>query len=114
MDKNIVLLEGTIADDAKFGKTKDGKEYFTCSLSVNMFAKEMADSTERTHSQVYVRLFVYDKRHLEYLNKVKVKRGQRASVFGRLSSYRAEYKGNSYIALSVVCRDINIIKTKAE
>ena len=112
LDKNIVLLEGVIGDGAKFGKTTDGKEYYTFALCVNSFAKDMADSTERTHSQVYIRTFVYAKRQLEYLHKVNVHRGQRVSIFGRLSSFRNEYKGNSYITFSVVCRDINVIKTK--
>lgn len=112
LDKNIVLLEGLIGDDAKFGKTKEGKEYFTFSLCINSYIKEMADSTERTHSQTYVRIFCYDKRQLEYLRKVKARRGLRASVFGRLSSTKNEYKGVVYMTNSVVCRDIAIIRTK--
>ena len=112
LDKNIVLLEGLIGDDAKFGKTQDGKEYFTFSLCVNSFLKDMSDSTERSHSQVFIRIFAYDKRQLEYLRKVKAHRGQRVSIFGRLSSYKTEYKGNSYITLTVICRDISIISSK--
>lgn len=112
LDKNIVILEGIIGDDSKFGKTNEGREYFTFSLCINNFAKEMADSTERTHSQAFIRVFCYDKKQLEYLRKVDVKRGQRASVFGRLSSFKNEYKGIEYITQSVVCRDIEIIKTK--
>ena len=88
LDKNIVLLEGIIGDDAKFGKTQEGKEYFTFSLCVNSFLKDMSDSTERTHSQVFIRIFVYDKKQIEYLHKVKAHRGQRASIFGRLSSFK--------------------------
>ena len=113
LDKNIVLLEGLIGDDAKFGRTQDGKEYFTFSLCINSFLKDMADSTERTHSQAFIRIFCYDKRQLEYLRKVNVHRGQRASVFGRLSSFKNEYKGNTFMTLNVICRDITIIQTKA-
>ena len=114
LDKNIVLLEGIIGDDAKFGKTQEGKEYFTFSLCVNSFLKDMSDSTERTHSQVFIRIFVYDKKQIEYLHKVKAHRGQRASIFGRLSSFKNEYRGNTFITLNVICRDINITKTKQE
>lgn len=114
LDKNIVMLEGIIGDDAKFGKTQEGKEYFTFSLCINSFMKEIADSTERTHSQAYIRIFCYDKKQLEYLRKVNAHRGQRASVFGRLSSYKTEYKGNAYITCNVICRDIMIIQTKPE
>lgn len=113
LDKNIVLLEGLIGDDAKFGRTQDGKDYYTFSLCVNSFIKEMADDTERTHSQAFVRIFVYDKKQLEYLHRINVHRGQRASVFGRLSSFKTEYKGHSFITLNVICRDIDVVQTKA-
>lgn len=113
LDKNIVLLEGLIGDDAKFGRTQEGKEYFTFSLCINSFLKEFADDTERTHSQTYVRIFCYDKKHLAYLRKINAHRGQRASVFGRLSSFKNEYRGNSFMTLNVICRDITVIQTKA-
>lgn len=115
MDKNICILEGVINDDAKWGKKKDnGREYFTFTLIVNSYNKEFADDTERNFSLSYVRIFVYDKLQLEYLHKVDAKRGQRATIFGRLQAYKAEYKGHSYFTLSVVCRDVKIIKTKEE
>lgn len=114
LDKNIVMLSGIIGDDAKFGKTSEGKPYFTFSLCVNSFMKEMADSTERTHSQAFLRIFVYDKRLVEYVERVKAKRGQRANVFGRLVSFKNEYKGNVFMTNNVVCRDIEIVKTKKE
>ena len=112
-DRNIVELSGIIGEDAKFGKTQDGKEYYTFTLSVNYFNKEMSDSTERTHSQVFIRVFLYEKKQLEYLKKINVHQGQRAVIFGRLTSFRSEYKGNSFIAKSVVCRDIDIVQTKS-
>lgn len=113
-DKNIVQLEGLICDDFKHGRTQDGKEYITFSLGINCFYKEMADTTERSHSQTYVRIFVYDKQQVEYLKRVKAHRGQRASVFGRLNSCKNEYKGITYMANNVICRDIAIINTKEE
>ena len=114
IDKNIVMLEGIIGDDYKQGRTKEGKDYVTFSLCVSGMLKEFMDATERSHMTTYVRIFVYDKRHLEYLTKVKARRGKRASVFGRLSSSKNEYKGITYMTNNVVCRDIAIIKTKKE
>lgn len=114
LDKNIVWLEGIIGDDAKFGKTQEGKEFYTFSLCINSFAKEMADSTERTHSQAFIRVFCYDKKHLAYLQKVHAHRGQRATVFGRLTSFKNEYHGHVFLTISVICRDISILKTRGE
>lgn len=114
VDKNIVILEGLVGDDFKYGRTQDGKEYATFSLCINSFSKEMADSTERTHSQAFIRIFCYDKRQLEYLRRVEIHRGQRVSVFGRLTSFKNEHKGISFISNNVVCRDITLIKMKSD
>lgn len=112
MDKNIVILEGIIGDDYKTGKTSEGKQFVTFSLCINSMTKDMADSTERTHSQSFIRIFAYDKKLLEYLERVKARRGNRVSVFGRISSYKNEYRGISFISNNIICRDITIIKTK--
>ena len=112
LDKNIVFLEGLLGDDYKYGKTSDGKEYATFSLCVNSFIKEISDKTERSHSQNFIRTTVFDKKQLEYLRKVGAHRGQRVSIFGRISSFKTEYKGIDYIQLSIVVRDIAVIQTK--
>ena len=112
MDKNIVMLEGQIGDDFKFGKTQDMKEFCTFTLCINSFIKDMAHSTERTNSQVYIRTMIFDKKLVEYMKKVKAKQGQRVSVFARLTSHKSEYRGISYIQNNVVVRDIHVIKTK--
>lgn len=112
LDKNIVFLEGVLGDDFKYGLTEDGKEYATFSLCVNSFIKEISDQTERTHSQNYIRTTVFDKKQVEYLRKVNAHRGQRATIFGRISSFKTEYKGIEYIQLSIIVRDIGIIQTK--
>ena len=113
LDKNIVLLEGLIGDDFMYKKTSDAKEMATFSLCINSYMKEIADDTERTRSQTYVRIFVYDKKQLEYLHRIDVHRGQRVSILGRLSSHRTEYKGIEYIQLTVIVRDIVVIQTKS-
>ena len=112
LDKNIVFLAGVLGDDFKYGRTEDGKEYATFSLCVNSFIKEISDQTERTHSQNYIRTTVFDKKQVEYLRKVNAHRGQRATIFGRRSSFKTEYKGIEYIQLSIIVRDIGIIQTK--
>ena len=113
LDKNIVFLEGILGDDFKFGRSQEGKEYATFSLCVNSFIKDISDQTERTHSQNYIRTSVFDKKQLAYLHKVDAHRGQRVSVFGRISSFKTEYKGIEFIQLSIVVRDIAIIQTKS-
>lgn len=113
LDKNIVFLEGLVGDDGKFGRTEDGKEYYTFSLCVDSFIKEISDKTERTHSQNYIRTTIFDKKQLAYLHKVDVHRGMRVSVFGRISSFKTEYKGIEFIQLSIVVRDIGVIQPRS-
>lgn len=113
LDKNIVFLEGLIGDDFKYGRTEDGKEYATFSLCVDSFIKEISDKTERTHSQNFIRTTVFDKKQLTYLRKVDAHRGMRVSVFGRISSFKTEYKGIEFIQLSIVVRDIGVIQNKS-
>ena len=114
IDKNIVILEGLIGDDFMYKKTSDAKEMATFSLCINAYTlKEIADDSERSRAQTYVRIFVYDKKQLEYLHRIDVHRGQRVSILGRLSSRKTEYKGIEYIQLTVIVRDIGVIQTKS-
>lgn len=111
-DFNRVHLCGIIGEDYKYGKTQNGSEYATFSLCLNSYDKEEADSTERKHPQVFIRIFVYDKRQVEYLKRMKAHQGMRLYVNGRLSSLKNEYKGVSFMTNNVVCRDLGIIQTK--
>lgn len=112
IDKNIVLLDGIIGDGYGYGKTQEGKEFATFCLILNNNLKEYTDSTSKRHYETYIRIFVYEKRLVEYLKDVGAHRGNRVSVFGRLSSCKNERKGITFMTLNVVCRDIEIIKTK--
>ena len=114
LDKNLNFYEGVIGDDYSMKRAKTGKEFITFSLCVNAFFKDMADDTERTTSQQYIRIFVYDKKCIAYLKKVKARRGNRAFVFGRVQSVKNEYRGIEFITLSIMARDVAIIKTKAD
>ena len=111
-DNNIVLLEGRIGEDYKYGKTQDGKEFATFSLVIAATNHEYKDQDELNRPTTYVRVFAFDKRQIEYLRKVKARSGYRASVFGRLNSSHTEHKGISIMSNNVVVRDIHIIKTQ--
>ena len=112
-DKNIVLLEGRIGEDYKYGKTQDGKEFATFSLVIAATNPPLPqDQDELNRPTTYVRVFAFDKRQIEYLRKVKARSGYRASVFGRLNSSHTEHKGISIMSNNVVVRDIHIIKTQ--
>lgn len=110
MDKNIVWLEGVIGDDYKYAKTQDGKEFATFTLLVRSYMKEFADKTEK-RDYTYLRIMVFDSKLVEHLHKMSARRGHRVSVLARLNSHRQEYKGNAFVQVDIVARDIQIIKT---
>ncbi len=112
MDKNFVHLEGSIGDDIKWGNADNGNPYCTFTLIVDSYFKETRDPTERDHSRTFIRVFVYGKPQLEYLKRVSVRQGNRASIFARLSSHKTEFGSKTIIQLNVVVRDITIIKTQ--
>ena len=110
-DKNIVMLEGCIGEDFKYGKSQNGKDFATFSLCIMASNHEYKDENEMNKPMTFVRVFVFDKRQMEYLRKVHVKSGYRASIFGRLNSSHTEHKGISIMSNNVIVRDIHIIKT---
>lgn len=113
-DKNSVYLEGIIGDDFKYAKSESGYEYATFSLCINNFLTKMVDDKDlRTAAQTFVRIFVRKRNLVQYLHDVNAHRGQRASVFGMLSSFKNEYRGIEYVALNVLCLDIGILKTRS-
>lgn len=114
MDKNISVLDGVIGNDYKEAKTRDNRDFVTFSLVLGAYMKEWADKTERSYRYQYIRVFVYDKKQVEYLRDVRAKKGNRVFVFGRLTSCLSEYRGNRTITQQVISRDVAIIKTPKE
>lgn len=114
LDKNMVFIEGIIGEAFKYERAQSGREYATFSLNVQPMSTEMADDIEQMNGQVYIRVFVFDKRVLENLKRVGAKSGQRADIFGRLTSFKNTYKNVSYVTNCLVARDMNIIQTKPQ
>jgi len=117
LDRNIVMLAGSVGDKIKWGKTKTGKEYCSFCLVVNSFSAELGDENEESRSKAYIRLFVFNSKKsklVDYLKKVGLHQGQRLDVFGAITSYHTEYKGVSLVQNNIQVRDITVIKTKAD
>ena len=106
------MLEGRI-DKLQYTRTEEGKEYAAFWLEMQAFDKELRDVTERK-DDTFIPIVVFDHHLLTYLRKVNAKNGNLVSVFGRLSSYRREFKDKIFRQVNVVVRDIHIIKTKNE
>lgn len=111
-DTNIVILAGRIGENVKTGTAANGNRYCTFILEVDAYSRDMHDNTERDYSKTLIRIFVYDKSLLNYLERVGIKQGNFAQVLARLNSHKTEVGGKNIIQNSVIARDISIIKTQ--
>ena len=110
-DINTTFLVGRI-NLLKFGKSETGKEYATFSFQMASYIKEIADSAEKTlNFETYVRVFVYDNRYVKYLHDVGAKNNQYAFVFGRVGSFKSNYRGIDLLSQVIIARSIGIIKS---
>lgn len=110
-DKNFVFLEGIVGNYVKHGKAVNGKNFITFNVCINTYDSQFHDQSEIEHPTALIRVFVYDAKQVEYLNKVKIRRGHRVSIAGRLASSSREFGGTKIVVLVVVVRDITVAKT---
>ena len=110
-DTNIVILSGRVGENVKFGVALNGNKYCTFILEVDAYSRDMHDTTERDYSKTLIRIFVYDKAQLEYLERVGLKQGNRVQILARLNSHKTEIGSKNIIQNSVITRDISVIKT---
>lgn len=111
-DTNIVILAGRVGENVKFGTAANGNKYCTFLLEVDAYSRDMHDSTERDYSKTLVRIFVYDKVQLSYLERVGIKQGNFVQILARLNSHKTEIGSKNIIQNNVIVRDISVIKTK--
>lgn len=113
MDLNIVMLQGRIGNDLQFRKTTEGATFATFTTIINSYSKDFKDNTEH-RTETYIRVMCFDKRVVEYMQKVGAKQGNRVNVFARLNSHKSEYKGVEFIQNDVIARDVVVVKPKSD
>lgn len=109
--KNFVFAEGRIAE-LKIGKGSNGLKYCTFLLDIEHNAKEDVLPEDARTGIIRARVFVFNAKLIEYLQRVKAKNNAFASVYGRIGSSRLEStEGKVYYTNNVVAKDIHLIKT---
>lgn len=109
--KNDVVLVGKIGYNYKIAKAVNGNEY--ASFAIEIEAKENAKEYESNQQQT-IHVACFKKHIVEYLKKIKAKRGNFAVVFGFVSSFPSEIKGQQILVNAINARQVFIIKTKDE
>ena len=111
MDKNQLTLVGRIGGRIVERKAQNGSSYMF--FPIELENKAAADSTENNyHACVHVMLF--KPKVIEYMKKVQAKTGNRVVVFGFVSAFKAEHKGEEIMSNGVNATEVYIIKTKPD
>lgn len=110
-DTNIVILVGRVGEKIKFGTAENGNKYCTFILEIDAYNRDFHDTQDRSYSLTLIRVFVYEKAQLDYIERIGLTQGNKVYVQARLTSHKTEVGGKTIIQNNVVSRDISIIKT---
>lgn len=108
-DKNILTLVGRIGSRIKEGKTITGGTYITFQLEIESRAN--ATSTENNYHQL-IPIMCFKKNVIDYVRRVNAHYGTMVIVFGFISTYTDELKGNTIKANGVNANEIYCVKTR--
>lgn len=109
MDKNIVILQGRIGTVLKESKTKNGNTFMYFGLDVE--ARSNAYSTENNQSQT-LKVMLFKPKVIEYLRKVKAHTGTPCIVFGFMSEFMSEVKGQQLLTNALNAHEVLCIQTR--
>ncbi len=110
MDKNVLLLEGTIAEDVAYNKLSSGRLYARIAILTETHKVSDMDSTKRKQQYATTRVMVFAPRLVTILRDNNVHRGTRVSMYGWVSTQKIDHRGEGILQNVVVAEDIHIVK----
>lgn len=111
MDRNEVVLVGKVGEKIKRCKTVHGQEYIWFPFEVEN-RKAANGATYNYHASINV--MVFSQPLIKYLEKVRLKTGNTAVVFGFISSYVQEKKGSTLYMNGINADDVIVKKTRSD
>lgn len=112
MDKNDFRLVGRIGTNYKVAKTNNGKDYVSFAVETEDRDND-SEKVERGRKQI-IHVMCFKRPVIDYLTKVKAKQGNTVIVFGFISSYGKEDRGQLRISNSITAKEIYVVKTKSD
>lgn len=108
-DRNQLTLVGRINGRIVEKRAQNGSRFLFFPVAIdNRFN---GTTTDGNYSQdIHVMVFV--SRVLDYMKKVGAKEGNRVVIFGFVSAFKTERKGETIISNAVNATDVFIIKTQ--
>lgn len=109
--ENRFYMAGRVNSNIKKAKTVNGEPYVWFALSIeNRLAQ---NSTENNQFQD-IGIMVFNKKLIDYIERVKLKRNDLCVVFGFVSAFRHEVKGQEITGHGINATQVFAVKTKAE
>ena len=107
--RNDAIIVGRVGTNVKFKKAKSGSDYISFSLEIE--AKSTAREYDYNHYQI-INVTCFKKPVIDYLQRIKIKQGNTAIIFGFYSSTMDEVKGQRIAITRIVAHEVYIVKTK--
>lgn len=111
MDRNNLTLVGKVGNKIKRAKNVNGGEYAWFPLYIENTSG--ATSVEANFHQG-INVMVFKPNVLKYLDKVKLKQGNNVVIFGFISSFKQEVKGQTIVCNGVNANEVYVIKTRSD
>lgn len=109
--ENRFYMSGVVDSEVKYDKTVNGEQYAWFALSIEN--RQAANSTDSNRYQ-NVSIMVFQKKLIEYMKSVRLKRNDLCVVFGWVSSFSREIKGKNYAVNGVNATQVFAVKTKKD
>lgn len=109
MDRNELILVGRVGAAMKKSKTVSGGSYLWMPIEIEN--TQGATSTDNNFHQG-INVMCFKPRVIEYLEKVGCRVGSRVIIFGFVSSFKQEVKGQTIVSNAVNANEIYVIKTQ--
>lgn len=109
--ENRFYMAGIVDSDVKYDKTVNGERYAWFALSIEN--KQATNSTESNKHQ-NISIMVFQKKLIDYMKSVNLKRNDLCVVFGWVSAFMREIKGKEYAVNGINATQVFAVKTKKD
>lgn len=108
MDKNSCTFIGRIGSPIKTSVTQNGDPY--CWFLLEIESRVTQNSTENNRYQK-INIMCFRSKVIKYLQRLNAREGNYVIVFGFVSSFPTEVKGQRLIANGINANEVYLIKT---
>jgi hypothetical protein len=109
--ENRFYMAGVVDSDVKYDKTVNGEPYAWFALSI-----ENSQAKNSTESNIHqnVSIMVFQKKLIDYIKSVNLKRNDLCVVFGWVSAFKREIKGREFSGNGINATQVFAVKRKNE